>query len=150
MSMSAIVALAVSVRAAGAAATVSTSDAWVQLPMPGTTMTAAYVNVANTGDTDERLLSVSSRWAGSVEIHEMRTGDDGMMGMRELIYGVRVQAGDTAELSPSTMHLMLLNLRRRLVAGQNVPLEFHFLRAGTVTVSVPVRATGTPPMPHQH
>ncbi|MEQ1754996.1 MAG: copper chaperone PCu(A)C [Micropepsaceae bacterium] len=149
-SMSAIVALAASVQAAGAAGNVSTSDAWVQLPMPGTTMTAAYVNVPNAGDVDDRLLSVSSRWAGSVEIHEMRTGDDGMMGMRELIYGVRIPAGETTGLTPSTTHLMLLNFRRRLVAGQNVPIQFHFLRAGTLTVSVPVRATGMPPASHHH
>ena len=150
MAMASIAALTASVHSAGAAGTVSTSDAWVQLPMPGMTMTSAFVNVANAGENDDRLLSVSSRWAGSVEIHEMKTSDEGMMGMRELIYGVKIPAGESVALSPSATHLMLMNLRRRLVPGQNVPLEFHFMRAGTITVSVPVRATAMPPMPHHH
>lgn len=124
---------------ASAAPSIQISAAWIQSPMPGATETAGYVRITNGAETDDRLLSVSSRWAGHVDMHEMVT-EDGMMGMRPLIYGVKVPAGGAVDFSPQALHLMLVNPRQKLVAGRSrVPLQFHFQKAGTIAVEVPVQ-----------
>jgi len=145
--------LATSLAAASAAPSIQLTAAWIQSPMPGATETAGYVRITNGADSDDRLLSVSSRWAGHVDMHEMVT-EDGMMGMRPLIYGVKVPAGGAVDFSPQALHLMLVNPRQKLVAGRSsVPLQFHFQKAGTIAVDVPVQnvapaATDAPQLEH--
>ena len=145
--------LATSLAAASAAPSIQLTAAWIQSPMPGATETAGYVRITNGADSDDRLLSVSSRWAGHVDMHEMVT-EDGMMGMRPLIYGVKVPAGGAVDFSPQALHLMLVNPRQKLVAGRSrVPLQFHFQKAGTIAVEVPVQniapaATDAPQLEH--
>jgi copper(I)-binding protein len=139
---------------ASASPSIQITAAWIQSPMPGARDTAGYVRIANGADSDDRLLSVSSRWAGRVDMHEMVT-EDGMMGMRPLIYGVKVPAGGTIDFSPQALHLMLVNPRKPFVAGRSkVPLQFHFQKAGTIAVEVPVQniapASSEAPQPEHH
>jgi copper(I)-binding protein len=153
--MSALLGLVLATSAASAAPSVQLNAAWIQSPMPGATETAGYVRIVNAADSDDRLLSVSSRWAGRVDMHEMVT-EEGMMGMRPLIYGVKVPAGGTIDFSPSALHLMLVNPRKPFVAGRSkVPLQFHFQKAGTIAIDVPVQniapaATEAPQQEHHH
>ena len=156
MIASALLGLVLAASTASAAPSVQLSSAWIQSPMPGAKETAGYVRIVNGADSDDRLLSVSSRWAGRVDMHEMVT-EDGMMGMRPLIYGVKVPAGGTIDFSPSALHLMLVNPRKPFVGGRSkVPLQFHFQKAGTIAIEVPVQniapaaATEAPQQDHHH
>lgn len=130
---------ALAASAAEAAPAVQLSGAWIQTPMPGAKETAAYVHIDNPTEADDRLLSVSSRWAGRVDMHEM-VSEDGMMGMRALTYGVKIPAGGSVDFSPQALHIMFVNLRKPFVGGKTqVPVQFRFLKAGTVTINVPVQ-----------
>ena len=140
----ALLGLVLAASTASAAPSVQLSSAWIQSPMPGAKETAGYVRIVNGADSDDRLLSVSSRWAGRVDMHEMVT-EDGMMGMRPLIYGVKVPAGGTIDFSPAALHLMLVNPRKPFVGGRSkVPLQFHFQKAGTIAIEVPVQNIAPP------
>lgn len=155
MIASAVLGVVLAASTASAAPSIELSSAWIQSPMPGAKETAGYVRIANGAATDDRLLSVSSRWAGRVDMHEMVT-EEGMMGMRPLIYGVKVPAGGSIDFSPSSLHLMLVNPRKPFVGGRSkVPLQFHFQKAGTIAIEVPVQniapaATEAPQHDHHH
>ena len=53
-----------------------------------------------------------------------------------------VPAGGTLTLAPGGYHVMLLDLKRPLVAGDKVPLRLTFEKAGTIEVTVNVEAMG--------
>jgi len=117
---------------------IEVASARVQPAMPGADSTILYLKFSNTGDEDDRLLGASARDFGAVEIHEM-SNEDGMMGMRPLIYGLKVEAGETLDLNPMTSHIMLINPRRTFKAGQKVPVSLHFLNAGTIQLKATVQ-----------
>lgn len=99
---------------------------------------AAYLKMTNTGAVADRLLEVSGDVAARVELHETRL-ESGMMSMRPLTEGVAIAPGATLILAPHGLHVMLIELRAPLEAGQTFPLTLRFERAGEVTVTVTVR-----------
>ena len=137
-----------------AAAALSSSESHVgdlQLRMPRVLETptaggtgVGFLVLVNFGSDDDRLLSASSPAADSVEIHEMSM-NDGVMRMRALGDGLAIPAGTTVELAPGGTHLMLIGVHEALVAGQTVPVELRFEKAGTTTVTMPVQARKTAP-----
>ncbi|MBA4286025.1 MAG: hypothetical protein C0434_10900 [Xanthomonadaceae bacterium] len=100
-----------------------------------------FMTIRNAGTGDDRLLSASSPAVASVEIHEMSMAD-GQMTMRALPDGLPIPAGGQVELAPGGLHLMLIGVRQPLAAGQTLPLELRFEKAGAVTVELWVRARG--------
>jgi len=63
----------------GGAAAVDVSDAWVRASIPGKDMTAAYMELRNTGGSADELLAVSlpADVAERAEIHETVAVEDG-------------------------------------------------------------------------
>lgn len=90
-----------------------------------------FFELTNTGKKADRLLSVTSPAAQSVEIHESKVVG-GVMQMRALGKGVVLPAGKTVALAPGGMHLMLFDLKAPLVDGQQVPITLTFEHAGRV------------------
>lgn len=131
-------ALVLATAPAMAGSRIEVSSAQMQPAMPGADSTTLYLKFSNTGDEDDRLLGAAARDFGAVEIHEM-SNDDGMMGMRPLIYGLKVEAGETLDLNPMTSHIMLINPRRTFKAGQKIPISLHFLKAGTIQLKATVQ-----------
>jgi copper(I)-binding protein len=52
---------------------------------------------------------------------------------------MKVEAGETLDLNPLTNHIMLINPRKRLKAGQKVPVTLHFLKSGAIRVEAIVQ-----------
>lgn len=98
-----------------------------------------FLEIENTGSEDDRLLSATSPATRSMEIHEM-VDTDGRMQMRALPAGLPIPAGATVRLAPGGLHLMLIGVNEALVAGQTVPVELRFEKAGAVTVPLTVLA----------
>jgi copper(I)-binding protein len=140
-----VLATATAVHAAPAPATkqadagaVDVRGAWARPTPPGAEVGAAYFEIhSRSGD---RLLEVVTPAARRAEIHTMSMKDD-VMQMRR-VDAVPVPAGKPVALAPGGLHVMLLGLARPLVAGETVPLQLKFEKAGTVTVNVTVRAEG--------
>jgi len=101
-----------------------------------------FMSIENAGKTADTLVGASSPLAKSVEIHEMSMSGD-MMQMRALPQGVAIPAGGRADLSPGGAHLMLLGLRKQLVAGDVVPLTLDFAKAGEIHVELQVGVAQT-------
>jgi hypothetical protein len=85
-------------------------DGYVREPIPGRSMSAAFMSISNSGKDDIVLTSVSLEGAGSVEIHT-HSHQDGVMRMRQL-HELTIKAGETVVLEPGGMHLMIFAIKQ--------------------------------------
>ena len=108
---------------------------------PGARSGGAFFVVQNASATPDKLISVASPAAGSAEIHQMAM-DGGVMKMRA-VTAVDIPSGGTLELKPGGYHVMLLDLKQPLRAGDKVPMTLTFQNAGSILVSVDVEALGS-------
>ena len=140
---------------AWAQSNVNVEDAWVRGTVAQQKSTGAFMRL--TAQKDVRLVSVSSPVAGVTEVHEMAMDKD-VMRMRA-VPALPLPAGKTVELKPGGYHVMLLDLKGAVKAGDNVPLTLVFedaqAKRETLELQLPVRALGAAAMPtegmqHQH
>lgn len=113
------------------------SDAWIAEAPPTARHNAAYLVLRN-GSRADTLLAVETPVAAVVELHEMRM-DQGVMRMRQE-RSAALPANAELRLAPGGRHLMLIDMKRPLQAGERVPLTLRFRRAGAITVMAEVRA----------
>lgn len=121
------------------AANISVTDAWARATMPGQPVSGAYMQIQ--ADADARLVSVSSSVVPRVEVHEMNM-DGGVMRMRE-VKAVELPKGKTVSLEPGGFHIMLMNLKKPIAAGDVIPLTLVVESGGkrqTVEVKAVARA----------
>lgn len=117
------------------------SDAWAAPSPGGVDIAAGYLTIANGTDAEERLVSVSSPRAASVEIHEMSM-DGAVMRMRVVAGGLSIPRGETAFFQPGGLHLMFTGVTQPFAPGETIPVRLHFERVGERDVSLPVRTGG--------
>ena len=138
--------------AAPALAQTTVSEPWVRGTVAQQTATGAFMQITSTGGG--RLVSVSTPAAGIAEIHEMKM-EGSTMQMRALPQGLPLPAGKAVEFKPGGYHLMLLNLKAPLKAGDSVTLTLVVESANgkteTLHVKAPVKALGAAAeTKHQH
>ena len=100
---------------------------------------AGYLTLTNKGAPD-RLLSVTSAMATSVEMHSMAMDGD-VMRMRQ-VNAIELPTGAAVALQPGGYHLMLFGLKAPLKAGDHFPMTLKFAKAGEVVVTVNVEEPG--------
>lgn len=125
-----------------AASSIALNEPWSRETAEGQNAGGAFMTIANTGTAADRLTGGSSPVAGRVEIHTMTMEND-VMRMRQLEDGLQVPAGGALTLRPGSFHVMLMDLKQPLKAGDTVPLTLRFEGAGTVETELEVRAAGT-------
>lgn len=129
--------------------TVEIRDAWIRGTVAGQKVTGAFMSL--TSRSAARLVAAASPVAGAAEIHAMRM-EGGVMRMFA-VDAVDLPANRTVELAPGGYHVMLMDLKRTLQAGDRVPLKLTFELAGkkreTVELDVEVRSVTGAPM-HGH
>jgi periplasmic copper chaperone A len=118
---------------------VTVSDAWARATASTASTGAAYLTITDHG-TPDRLVSASTPVAATAELHQT-TMHDGVMQMRP-VDGLPVSAGAPVTLAPGGYHLMLMQLRQPLHAGDSFPLTLNFAKAGAVQVNVAVKSAG--------
>ena len=102
---------------------------------------AAYFRIENRGPASDRLVSAHSPIAASAEIHAHEM-DGGMMTMCQ-VHSVEVPAQGEVAFEPGGLHVMLLGLKKPLVAGERYPLVLEFEKAGTIEVAVEITSSGS-------
>ncbi len=137
-----IAALLATSASAWAQITVLVENAWVRGTVATQKATGAFMRL--TPSAPARLVAASSALAGVVEIHEMKMEHD-VMRMRQ-IAGLDLPAGRSTELKPGGYHVMLMELKQTLSAGQSVPITLVFEDAAqrrfSQDVLAPVTALG--------
>ena len=114
-------------------------NAYTRATVPGQQVAGGFMKIENKGIADQ-LLSASSPAAGEVQLHEMAM-EGSVMKMRQ-VKDIPVPAGGSVELKPGGLHLMLMNIKAPLAAGESVPVKLKFAKAGEVEVKMPVNAMG--------
>jgi periplasmic copper chaperone A len=117
----------------------SAQDAWIRTT-PGSDVAAAYLTLHNSGTAPVVIVSVSSPRAAAAMIHEtaLANGQYTMRAHPQL----RIAPGETVQLAPGGLHIMLHGLGRPLYPGEEVPLLLRLEDGSTVSVSARVRALG--------
>jgi len=136
------------------------SGAWARNSPMEATNGAAYL-VVKGGATDDAVVaaSVDAGIAGKVELHETVMASSDAMGSTTMpasgdamssttlapamemrpVESIPVPAGETVELEPGGLHIMLLDLAKPLEVGDTFDLTVTFEQAGEQVVSVEVK-----------
>jgi copper(I)-binding protein len=112
------------------------------------------MKVKNTGTEPDRLVGGSTPVAGGFMVHEM-TMDKGVMKMRPLPSGLEIKPGETVELKPGSLHIMMTDLKQPVQRGKPFKATLMFEKAGEVDVDFAVEAAGAtsaaaPAHDHEH
>lgn len=113
--------------------------AWVRAAPPDATVMAGFGKLANPGRMDTALVSAASQDFGRVELHAMSMDGD-VMRMRKL-EKIEVKAGESVELKPGGLHLMLFEPKRDLPEGSRIPLTLTLACNNRVGATAEVRST---------
>ena len=113
------------------------TDPWVRGTVTQQKATGMFAQI--TSAQGGRLLSASSPVAGVVEIHEMKM-DGNVMRMRA-VTELALPAGHAVALKPGGYHVMLMDLKQQLKAGDTVPVTLVVEGADKKRETIEVKAT---------
>ena len=123
--------------AASEEAGVSVRDAWVRETPPGVAMMAGYMVLQNNTSRSQVLVAARSSGFETVMIHRS-IAKQGMTGM-EHTPQIELLPNASLLFAPGGYHLMLLNPKRRLHAGDRVEIALEFRGGLVVPVAYEVR-----------
>lgn len=96
--------------------------AWARPTIATQRMSAAYFSLENTGSKEIEIEQITIDF-GKAEIHESKI-EDGMMVMQEL-KSLKIAPSKQIKLQPGGLHVMLIDLKRPLLAGESFDLQLH-------------------------
>ena len=115
------------------------SKPYSRASLPKAPVAGGFVTITNAGG-DDRLVSISAdAISDHGEIHDMEMVGD-VMKMRELPEGLPIPAGATVELAPGGLHMMFMELKQPLLAGDQIKVKLTFEKAGEVELPMTVLA----------
>ena len=129
----------------GGASDIHITNVWARTTPAGARYGAAYLTIASRAG--DRLIgaSVPHSVAEGTQIHETVVWADssgghtpGQMSMRQ-VESVLLPAGESVQFKPGGYHIMLMELKKPLKAGQHVSLTLTLEKAGKRTVTATVR-----------
>lgn len=108
--------------------------------------TAAYFDLANTGEAADTLVSAATPAFERVELHITRS-ENGVMNMAR-VESVTLDAGDEVAFEPGGYHVMLYDAVEPLAEGDRFPMTLTFEGVGEIEVEVVVERDGSKAMDH--
>lgn len=99
---------------------------------------AAFMVIHNHGDTDDRLIGVTSDAAQRVELHTHTEDENGVMKMIHVEDGFVLPAGGELALVRGADHVMFMGLTAPFEQDAIITITFQFENAGDVIVEIPV------------
>ena len=125
------------VSTAAAGADVSARGAWIRDAPPGVSVMAGYMELRNHTSRPQHLVAASSSGFETVMLHRS-IAKDGMAGMAHAAQVVLAPNG-TLNFAPGGLHLMLMNPKRALRAGEPVVINLEFRGGLVLPVAFEVR-----------
>ena len=107
-------------------AQIKVEHAWVRATVAGQQATGAYMKI--TSSQPVKLVAVTTPAANINEIHEMKM-EGGVMKMRAFLAGLDIPANQTIELKSGGFHVMMMDLKQTIKAGEAVPMQLQFTDA---------------------
>ncbi len=117
--------------------TITVNDAWSRELPPTAPVGAAFLHIENHSALPDRLISANSSIAEVTELHaHIHEGD--VMRMVK-VEAIDIPAHSQLTLEPGGYHIMLIDLQKPLVAGEQLPLTLQFEQAGTIDLIVEIK-----------
>ena len=112
------------------------TKAWSRELPPTALVGAAFLQIENHSEYADRLISAKSSIAEVTELHaHIHEGD--VMRMVK-VDSIDVPAHGQLTLEPGGYHIMLIDLKQPLVAGEQLLLTLQFEQAGQMDISVDI------------
>ena len=111
----------------------SAADAWIVEPAAGDTSAVAYLTVNNPTMYDIYVMSATTTAAEKVELRQ------GSGAAAKAVTSITVSSYGSAELKADSEHLVLVNLKRPLKAGDTVDLTLKTDGGVNIVVSAVVK-----------
>lgn len=113
------------------------NDAWARTGQAGSN-SAVYFVVDNRSNENDALLNATCDAAMMTEVHETSIDASGKASMHEQ-ERVDVAAFSQTTFQPGGYHVMLMNLKQDLTAGDTLLVTLTFEKAGQVEIEAQVR-----------
>ena len=113
------------------------TELWARAPLPGRNVMAIYGKLTSEGGIT-RLKGASSPAAGRVMLHETSM-IEGQMRMQHKPWP-ELSSDVILEMKPGSAHLMAMELRHPLKAGDRLTLQIETVEGQTYDYSVPVQS----------
>ena len=124
-------------------------DPWVQAAPPSAKVLAAYLEIKNNGKKQQALTGISSPAFGQIEIH--RSVIHGNMAHMEHLKELAIPPNASVAMQPGGLHLMLMDAKKPLNAGDQIPMTLIFGSGEKIAVTAIVRSGKTGGMEdHRH
>jgi len=99
---------------------------------------AAFMVIHNRGDTDDRLIGVTSDASQRVELHTHVEDENGVMRMLHVEEGLDLPAGGEIIMQRGAEHVMFMGLNTPFDQDAVITITFHFEQADDLVVEIPV------------
>jgi len=128
--------------------TVTVEDPWVREGPPGMAMLAGFMVVRNAGKEARSITAAEGPDYDHVEMHRSITKD----GMARMIpqQSIPIPPGGAVTLKPGDYHLMLMQPKRALVAGDNTEITLILDDGTRLSINAPVKKGDSDMMHHHH
>lgn len=124
------------------------TNAWSRATVGSSAPGVVYLTIENHSPQADRLLSLSTPIARHASLHEtVREG--GMMHMRPVEH-LEIPPRASVSFEPGGLHVMLMNLRSGIEAGDHFRLTIRFEKRGAVEVDVVAGSVGALAPEHRH
>ena len=114
---------------------------WTRATPESSKVGGGFMTLINAGSEPDRLIGGSTEVSEGLEIHEMQIVN-GVAMMRQVNPGISLKPGASVVLKPFAHHLMLMDLKQPLKAGQTIKGTLVFEKAGTVEIEYAVVPLG--------
>lgn len=116
----------------------SVKDPWAKAADSG--MTAVFGTLENTSDHDVTVTSAETKAAGKTQLHETVTDPKtGASSMKEKEDGFTIGKGKSIELKPGGNHIMLMDLKCSLLAGDSIKVTVKTADGKSMDIDAPIR-----------
>jgi hypothetical protein len=112
------------------------SNVWARATIAAQKTGGIYLDIRSAAPA--RLVGVASPAAARVELHNMKM-EGGVMKM-SAVQSIDLAAGQTVKLAPGGFHVMLIDLKQPLKAGDSVPVTLTVERADKTRASIETKA----------
>ncbi|GAA3393332.1 copper chaperone PCu(A)C [Streptomyces roseoviridis] len=112
------------------------------MPQPVMDMAGGFLTITNSGDTADKLTSVTSGISDDVQIHETKNQK-----MRK-VESFDIPANGELKLERGGNHIMFMGLKQKPKQGEKVSIELHFEKSDPIEVELPVEAPHHNPKQH--
>lgn len=116
---------------------ISVDAPYIRAMPPGQAVTAMFMTLQNSSDTERFLVAATGDISEKIELHE-HTHVDGMMKMRE-VPEIAIPKQDKAALKPGGYHIMLIGLKKDLQVGEKISFDLQFKDGSQTSITAEVK-----------